>query len=742
MASNASQARLEAILNSTKTRVRKIERPVDSLGKALPVSDFFGSMTFGLDQLKEKLSRDSFNSLQAMVQKGKRLEQSAADEIASVIKDWANTNGATHFCHWFQPMNGLTAEKHDAFIQTKTSDLGQTHVIEKFSGSHLLQSEPDASSFPSGGMRTTFEARGYTAWDATSPLFIIESVNGKTLCIPSAFVSYNGVALDHKTPLLRSVQAISREATRFLKILGEADVHDVKVTLGAEQEYFLIDQSYHALRPDLVMTGRTLLGRNSTRNQQFEDHYFGSIPTRVLAFMQELEQEMYKLGVPIKTRHNEVAPSQFEVAPIFEELNVSIDHNCLLMDMMRRIATRHGFVCLIHEKPFAGINGSGKHCNWSMSTNRGDNLLEPGRTPHQNLRFLAVLTTVLKALHENSGVIRSGIASPGNDHRLGANEAPPAIMSAFLGETLSGILDRIEKNEVIQDSATEAVINLNVSNISVVAKDNTDRNRTSPFAFTGNKFEFRAVGASANVAFPLSILNASVSNAFRFMSDRLEKKLASAKSRDDAVMELIREVVKETKAVRFEGNNYDEAWKKEAKSRGLPELRNMAEAIQPLEDAKQTQFLMESGVFTVVELKARHNVLAERYIKQIELEAATLAELVDTYVLPSCERELSSRAGLQAKLEKASSKSALKRVTDRLQRAERLYTDLAETRDDLVAGLSKMTQEKDEHKKLKLCAESLMPLMQKTRGISDDVEAEISDEYWALPKYREMLFLN
>jgi len=740
---SANTTRTHALQHATRTGIRKIDRPTDSLGKPLPVSDFFGSMTFGLDQMKDKLTRDTFNALMAMVQKGKRLEKAAADEIAGVVKDWANANGVTHFCHWFQPMTGLTAEKHDAFISTKTSDLGQTLVMEKFSGSALLQSEPDASSFPSGGMRTTFEARGYTAWDSGSPLFIIENANGRTLCIPSAFVSYNGIALDHKTPLLRSMQALSKEATRFLKLLGDVDVTQVSVTLGVEQEYFLIDRNYYSLRPDLVMTGRTLLGQSSTRHQQFEDHYFGSIPNRVLAFMQELEQEMYKLGVPIKTRHNEVAPSQFEVAPVFEDVNVATDHNCLLMDMMRRIATQHGFVCLIHEKPFSGVNGSGKHCNWSLSTNKGDNLLEPGKTPHQNLRFLAVLASVLKTLHDHSPVIRSGIASPGNDHRLGANEAPPAIISAFLGETLSHILDRIEKNEVIQDSATEAVINLNVSNLSVVAKDNTDRNRTSPFAFTGNKFEFRAVGASANVAFPIAILNAAAADAFKLMSDRLERKLPTAKNRDDAVMDLIREVVKETKSIRFEGNNYGDSWKKEAKSRGLLELKNMSEALTPLDDSKRTAFLFETGVLTADELKARHNVLLERYIKQIDLEVSTLAELVDTYVISSCERELKARASLLQSLEEAKSEGgASKRVSDRLQGLEKHYGDLLDHRASLEAGLTKMRAEHDEPKKAKICAETLMPIMEQTRTVCDAIESAVSDEFWSLPKYREMLFLN
>lgn len=515
--------RSEAVRAAISRQIRKIVRPADLSGKILPVSEYFGSVTFGLDQLKDRLSKDSWDSLNSMVHRGARLSKAAADEIANVIKDWAIGQGVTHFCHWFQPMTGLTAEKHDAFISTRTSETGQTLVIERFSGSALIQSEPDASSFPSGGMRSTFEARGYTAWDPTSPLFVIESGSGKTLCVPSAFMSYHGHALDTKTPLLRSIDALSKQAVRFLKLLGDVDITAVHSTMGAEQEYFLIDRALFSLRPDLVMTGRTLVGRGSTRGQQFEDHYFGTIPSRVQAFMHEVEQELYKLGVPIKTRHNEVAPAQFEVAPIFEDANLAADHNALTMDMLCRVALRHDLVCLLHEKPFAGINGSGKHNNWALATPKGENLLEPGKTPHQNLRFLAVLVASLKAVHDHADALRVGIAAAGNDHRLGANEAPPAIISAFLGENLSNILDRIESGKIVEESTDEAIISLGVSKLAVISRDNTDRNRTSPFAFTGNKFEFRAVGSSANIAVPVSILNTAAADAFGELSDRLEK---------------------------------------------------------------------------------------------------------------------------------------------------------------------------------------------------------------------------
>lgn len=734
-------SRFQAAQEAISRSIRHIERPKDSLGRCLPISEFFGDLTFGLDEMKEKLTRSSFEHLTNMVEKGHRLPKETADEIAGIVKDWALAQGVTHFCHWFQPMTGLTAEKHDAIIESKTSELGKTRVIERLSGAALIQSEPDASSFPSGGMRTTFEARGYTAWDPTSPLFVMEQTNGKTLCIPSAFVSYSGHALDIKTPLLRSIQALSNEAIRFLKLLGDLDVHQVNVSLGVEQEYFLIDRSFFSLRPDLVMTGRSLLGRASTRGQQFEDHYFGSIPSRVLAFMHELEQEMYRLGIPLKTRHNEVAPSQFEVAPIFEHANLSADHNALLMDMLRRVAYRHDLVCLLHEKPFAGINGSGKHNNWSISTSRGVNLLDPGRTPHQNLRFLAVLSAVLKAVHEHSAVLRAGIASAGNDHRLGANEAPPAIMSVFLGDTLSKICERIEKGEIISDSPEETIISLGVSSMPAVAKDNTDRNRTSPFAFTGNKFEFRAVGSLANVGTPVAFLNAAVADAFKKMSDRLEKLLESSGSRDEAVLSLIRETLLESKAIRFEGNNYADDWVKEAEKRKLPHLKNSSEAFSILKDKKQTEFLISSGVLSEPELQARYHINLERYNKHLEMEASTLLEMIDTQVLSALERELQKRTKLQQSLD--SVKMSSKQTKKRLDYLVSYYEQLLASRDQLQADLE--TSEglgEDELKKSKHLSAKLFPQMQKLRQLCDEIESQVSDDLWPLPKYREILFLR
>lgn len=733
-----SSSRSEAVKAAISRHVRKIERPLDAGGKPLPVSNYFGSLTFGLDHIKQKLSKDSYEALMSMVHKGVRLPKNVGDEIANVIKEWATSEGVTHFCHWFQPMTGLTAEKHDAFIHTRSSETGQTLVLEKFTGSALIQSEPDASSFPSGGMRSTFEARGYTAWDPTSPLFIIESQNGKTLCIPSAFLSYHGHALDTKTPLLRSIDVLSKHAVKFLKLLGDVDITSVVSTLGAEQEYFLVDRAFYSLRPDLVMTGRSLLGRSSTRGQQFEDHYFGSIPARVLAFMQEVEQEMYKLGVPLKTRHNEVAPSQFEVAPVFEDANLGADHNALLMDVLCRVALKHDMVCLLHEKPFAGINGSGKHNNWSLATQKGDNLLEPGKTPHQNLRFLAVLVTVLKAVYEHSGMLRVGIASAGNDHRLGANEAPPAIISAFLGDSLSRILDRIETGSVVEDSTDEAILSLGVSKLPVVARDNTDRNRTSPFAFTGNKFEFRAVGGSANIAVPVSILNTAAADAFAQMSERLEKKMAQTKNRDEAVLSLIREVIKETKAIRFEGNNYSDEWKQEAKKRGLPNLTTTPEALHVLEKEDQTSFLSKLGVLSGDEIKARHNIMLERYIKQIEMEASTLLELVNTHVLPSAEKEI-YRISDMVRCAKEIGQNV---SSDRLKELSGIYESLLKAKSSLVKVFDETMKIHDETKKADALSVKVLPAMVKVREYSDEIEGEVSDEFWNLPKYREFLFLR
>lgn len=699
-----------------------------------PISEYFGELTFGLGQMREKLARDAYIDLLKTLEQGKKLTRDTADAIALVIREWAVSKGATHYCHWFQPMTGLTAEKHDAFISIQHSNHSELKVIERFSGGQLLQGEPDASSFPSGGMRSTFEARGYTAWDPSSPIFIVEGELGKTLCIPSVFFGYHGEALDLKTPLLRSVQALSSAACEFLKLLGDVDVKSISATLGPEQEYFLIDRKFAESRPDLVMTGRTLLGASSPRGQQLEDHYFGSIPSRAKTFMEDLEIELYRLGIPVKTRHNEVAPSQFELAPIFENVNIASDHNTLTMETMKRVASRHGLICLLNEKPFAGINGSGKHCNWSISNDKGENLLEPGRTPHQNLRFLAVLAVVLKAVHTHAGALRASIASPGNDHRLGGNEAPPAIISVFLGSQLSKIYDEIEKG--LASQATEAqIINLGVTHLPDISKDYTDRNRTSPFAFTGNKFEFRAVGGSANVAIPLTFLNAAAASTFTECSERLKALLGKKGARDEAVMELVRELAKETHGIRFEGNNYSDEWKAEAKKRGLPILPSTVEALEVLTDKKQTAFLVQTKVLTEQEVHSRYHVAVERYNKTVEIELSTLVQMVHGYVIPAIEEQITRSAET---LEHLTVDKAKKKQGARLERLSEIFGDLLAELEALEKALGKLHA--DDAKKMHQLKYDILPIADRLREASDAAEQLVAEDLWRLPKYREILF--
>jgi len=703
-----------------------------------PVSEYFGELTFGLGHMREKLPREAYLSLLRTLDHGKKLTRETADSIASAIKEWGVAKGATHFCHWFQPMTGSAAEKHDAFISIQHSNHSELKVIERFSGSQLIQGEPDASSFPSGGMRSTFEARGYTAWDPSSPLFIVEGELGKTLCIPTVFFGYHGEALDNKTPLLRSVQSLSETACAFLKNLGDVDVKSITATLGSEQEYFLIDRRLAALRPDLILTGRTLLGAPSPRGQQLEDHYFGSIPARVMAFMEELEHELYKLGIPVKTRHNEVAPSQFELAPIFENVNIAADHNTLTMETMKRIAGRHGFICLLNEKPFAGINGSGKHCNWAMQNDKGENLLDPGTTPHQNLRFLAMVAVVLKAVHTHADALRACIASPGNDHRLGGNEAPPAIISVFLGSMLEKIYENIEKGEA--SKATEAqIINLGISHIPDISRDYTDRNRTSPFAFTGNKFEFRAVGSSANVAVPMTFLNAAVADTFAEATTRLEKLLSSKGNRDEAVMELIRELTRESKAIRFEGNNYSLEWQKEAAKRNLPILNSTAEALEVLNSPKSVEYLVRRKVLSEAELASRYHIAVERYNKTVEIELATLAELVTTYVVPAIEKQLTRSAAAESAISIEEAKIQHKL---RLARLSKVYGNVLTELAALENMIHAMHAHEDESKRMSALAKEAMPAGRRLREAADMAEGLVADELWPLPKYREMLFMN
>lgn len=736
--SGAARTLRSSILTTPAPR-RKDAKPVmNSLGQNLPVSEYFGTMTFGLGQFREKLPREIYNNLVKVLEQGKKLDRETADACASVIEDWAVSKGVTHFCHWFQPMTGLTAEKHDAFISIHTAYHSELSVVEKFTGSQLIQGEPDASSFPSGGMRTTFEARGYTAWDPTSPLFIIEGETGRTLCIPTVFFGYHGEALDNKTPLLRSVQALSKEAMTFLKLIGDVDVKSITATLGVEQEYFLIDKRFAALRPDITMSGRTLLGAPSQRGQQLEDHYFGSIPGRVLGFMEDLERELFKLGIPVKTRHNEVAPSQFELAPIFENVNVASDHNVLTMETLKRVASAHGFTCLLHEKPFAKINGSGKHCNWSMSNDKGENLLEPGKTPHQNIRFLAVLSIVLKAVFEHADVLRYSIATPGNDHRLGANEAPPAIISAFLGNTLSKILDDIEAGKAAMSTDRQS-IDLGVSHLPDILKDNTDRNRTSPFAFTGNKFEFRAVGSSANVAVPLTFLNTAVADAFSQATEKL-KKLLESKGRDEAVMEMIREYVRLSKNVRFEGNGYSQEWRDEAKKRGLPIMNSSVDALPVLENEKATEFLIKQKVLTRDEIKSRHHIGIERYVKTLMIEFSTLSDIAMSFVIPAVEVQIAQTGAAHTALTTAGVNKQGSGIGSRVKKMADAYDQIISENAKLLEIITEIDATAGEEAQMKLIARKGIPVFEALRTACDLAETLVSDELWPLPKYREMLF--
>ncbi len=727
---------------------RSFDPPRQPDGHRSPVSAYFGRHVLDLIKLKERLPREAYSALLSTLRNGTPLGRDTAETIASVAREWATSHGATHFTHWFQPMTGLTAEKHDSFIDLNVQTAGELKVLEKFSGSQLIQGEPDASSFPSGGMRTTFEARGYTAWDPSSPMFLVESANGRTLCIPSVFISYHGDSLDHKTPLLRSLDVLSRQATGFLKLLGDVDVHAVHATLGVEQEYFLVDRDHFALRADLVMCERTLLGAASPRGQQFEDHYFGSIPPRVLAFMEELEFELHRLGIPIKTRHNEVAPMQFEMAPIFEDVNMGNDHNALAMDVARKVAMRHHFVCMFHEKPYAGLNGSGKHCNWSMATDKGENLLEPGRTPHQNLRFLAFVAVCLKAVHDHAIALRWSVANSNNDLRLGANEAPPAILSVFVGEQITRIIDAVCSDAPGRDTE-HFVLQMGVNKLPQLSRDNTDRNRTSPFAFTGNKFEYRAVGSSANCAVPMAILNAATADALAEMTKRLTAKIDGGTARDTAVLALIREVFGETAAVRFEGNGYSDEWRAEAAKRGLPNIADTPAVIEAMRDPKQCGFLVTHGVFSEAELASRFNIALERYLKQVQLEGETLLEMLTTQVLPAAERQMAITAEAWNQLSGVAQNGHAKALAGAVKAYERRVTALPEaigalleTAGRLEATLESIAGVHDEPKQARRMADELRPLMDEARRAADRIEGMVDDDLWSLPKYREMLFVK
>jgi glutamine synthetase len=719
-------------------------KSVDLDKKDVPkkVSSYFGENTFSISTMQKHISKKTLEAFKRWMSEGVIITIAQADEIADAMKEWAIAKGATYFTHWFQPMTGLTAEKHDSFI----SITGPGKVIEKFSGSKLIQGEPDASSFPSGGIRTTFEARGYTAWDPSSPAFIIESNLGKTLCIPTIFISYHGEALDKKLPLLRSDEALNKAAINLLKPFGHKNVKKVFSTCGPEQEYFLIDRNYYNLRQDLLLTGRTLVGAPSPKGQQLEDQYFGTIKERVVNYMFEVAEEAYKLGIPIMTRHNEVAPHQYEFAPIFEESNIAADHNQLLMELMKKVALRHNLVCLLHEKPFAGINGSGKHLNWSLADDKGNNLLNPGETPEDNLQFLAVLVAVLRAVYVHSDLLRASVAMAGNEHRLGANEAPPAIISVFLGDQLNLILDTIEKGTKSKVSKRD-IIDLGIARLPRFNKDTTDRNRTSPFAFTGSKFEFRAVGSSQNISTPIAVLNTIIAESLDYVSDKI-KKVNDGKDFNSTVLKAIAQIVKETKDIRFEGNNYAPEWVKEAKKRGLPNVASTAEALKALTKEKNIALFEKYKVFSREELIARYHIWIHTYNTTLEIEANTLNEMANANIVPAGFEYEKLLSGILSKLSCLEKEAQIKLEASALNNQKEHLSDVVSKVYYVRRNASEMAKllekAKDLHheERAKLYFEELKPLMEHIRKHADALECVVSDDYWNLPKYREMLFIK
>ena len=696
--------------------------------------DAYGCRTFSGDVMLRYLQPEVYKSLLETIKASKPLDPAIANSVADAMKEWAIDYGCTHYTHWFQPLTGATAEKHDSFLEPTDSG-----AIAVFSGDMLIRGEPDASSFPSGGIRDTWEARGYTAWDPTSPAFIMPNEEGGTLCIPTAFVSWTGEALDKKTPLLRSIDAVNEQAKRILQIFGMQAAR-VITTLGLEQEYFLVDEAFVANRSDLLICGRTLIGAPPPKGHQLDDHYFGKIPERVLAFMDDAEQQLYELGIPVKTRHNEVAPGQYEIAPTYENANVASDHQMLLMEVLKATAEAHGFKCLLHEKPFAGVNGSGKHNNWSIATDTGKNLLSPGKEPQSNMQFLTFLCAVIRAVDLHADLLRASVASAANDHRLGANEAPPAIISIFLGEMLSDVLDQIESDES-RNTRDGGILDLGASTMPDLERDSGDRNRTSPFAFTGNKFEFRAVGSTSTIAWPNTILNTIIAESLDYIATRLEATLAGSTSqeqRDTAVRLLLQEVLRDHRKVVFDGDNYSQAWHDEAERRGLPNLKTAPDAFPALVSEKALHLFEQYNVLSNRELKAREEVMLETYCTKVSIEARTLIQMLSTQVLPAALRYQSELAGIVTASHAVSINCS--RTTGRLN-------DISNYTEDLQKSLEALCQAVDkEHTsalaKAIFIRDVLLPEMLQSRNISDKLEAMIPDDIWPLPSYTEMLFIR
>lgn len=699
---------------------------------AKPLDELWGKNVFTLEKMKKALPKEEFKLVQRTIREGGKLDPSVANAVAQAMKDWATSHGALYYAHVFYPLTNSTAEKHDGFIAPQSDGT----VISEFTGKLLVQGEPDGSSFPNGGLRSTFEARGYTAWDITSPAYLMETPNGVTLCVPTVFVSWTGEALDKKTPLLRSNAAMNRQAKRLLTLLGNTEVAPVNSSCGAEQEYFLIDQAFLNLRPDLLLVGRSLFGAPSAKGQQFDDHYFGAIPERVQVFMQDVEQQLYRLGVPCKTRHNEVAPGQFEIAPVYEAANVATDHQQLIMTLLRSTAKKHGMACLLHEKPFAGINGSGKHVNWSVGNSTQGNLLDPGSTPHENMQFLLFCGAVIRGIHRFAPLMRSVVATAGNDHRLGANEAPPAIISVYLGSQLEDVFNQIREGEP-KSSSTAGVMQMGVDTLPEFQKDPGDRNRTSPFAFTGNRFEFRAVGSGQSVAGPLVAMNTILADSLQWICDELERCIQGGASLQDASFAVLKQIMQENGSVVFGGDGYSEEWHHKAvHERGLENLRTCADALPVLERPEIADLFERQGVLSRVELQSRYEVYAEQYILAIEVEAKLALRMARTQIQPAVQGSLGDLSG--SLMEQKS--LGLPIDTGLVEQISSLNKDLQDQIVVLEQALNNPPHGSAAH--MKHCAEVLLPIMLKLRKAADSLELLVDDDRWPLPTYQEMLFIR
>ena len=726
-----SVLRFKALESVYTRRPLEVDAPSDK------ISDFYATNVFGKKAMREFLPDEVYKLVQEATEKGIQLDRKIADHVAMGMKSWAMTKGVTHYTHWFQPLTGTTAEKHDSFFQPTLDGA----ALEVFDGGQLVQQEPDASSFPSGGIRNTFEARGYTAWDPTSAAFIM----GKTLCIPTIFVSYTGEALDHKAPLLKALHAMDKAAVDVCQYFDK-NVTKVTATLGWEQEYFLVDAALYTARPDLMLTGRTVFGHSSAKDQQLEDHYFGSIPERVNAFMRDFEIESLKLGIPVKTRHNEVAPNQFECAPIFEETNLAVDHNLLLMDVMEKVARKHNFRILFHEKPYAGINGSGKHNNWSMATNTGKNLLSPGKTPKKNLQFLTFFVNTIKAVHEHADLLRASIAHAGNDHRLGANEAPPAIISAFIGSQLDAVLNELEAKvhggKMSPDEKTE--LKLNIGKIPEILLDNTDRNRTSPFAFTGNKFEFRAVGSSQNCAGPMMVLNTIVANQLTDFKVAVDKIIDKGVDKEEAILQVLRQYIIESKNVRFEGNGYSDAWVKEAEKRGLSNIKTTPQALDAYVSAKSKALFKRFDIHSEREIAARHDIYLEMYSKKIQIESRVMGDIALNHIIPTAIQYqnllITNVSGLKGIFSAEEFKKLTPVQVETIKEVSEHILAIKNGVEAMVEARKKANKVEGARAHAVAYCEKVVPFFETIRYHVDKLELLVDDEYWPLPKYRELLF--